>query len=184
MVDGHLQRLLGTSNTPRTMRGLVLWQWLAAIAGLVLCATALTIYFACPCERTPGGFLSGPQQDAAVSDWSFANDVGLCQLEVRGVLRHSINLNCMSSDGALFLSCSRCEGKYWSDLALASPVARIRIGGTVYPVSVNRVTEADTLDRAWRARAGKLAAMRGTNDAEVPPRPSHWWSFRISSRKT
>ena len=45
-----------------------------------------------------------------MTDWSFANEVGLCQLEVQGFVPWSVNLNCMASDKRLFVSCARCEG--------------------------------------------------------------------------
>jgi len=132
----------------------------------------------CPCERTPGSYLVGPEVQQPVTDWSFVNsDVGLCQIEVRrGLLPHSINLNCMASDGELFLSCARCEGKAWSTAALANPNARVRMNGVVYPVTVQRVEDTVTLDRAWRAREGKLG--RPTD----VPRQEGWWSFQVRSR--
>ena len=78
----------------------------------------LTWFFYCPCERIPGGYLMGTEAVDAVTDWSFANDpqaIPLCQIQVdAGLLPHSVNLNCMSSNGELFLSCSVCERKYWS----------------------------------------------------------------------
>ena len=59
-------------------------------------------WFVCPCERTPGGPLSGNEMTAAVDDWSFVNEVGLCQLEVDRGIPWSVNLNCMSDGGDLF----------------------------------------------------------------------------------
>lgn len=131
----------------------------------------------CPCERTPGSYLVGPEVAAPVTDWSFVNsEVGLCQIEVRrGILPHSINLNCMSSDGELFLSCAGCDGKIWSTAALNNPDARIRMNGVVYPVTVQRVEDEVTLDRAWQAREAKLGRPE-------TPRQEGWWSFQVSSR--
>ena len=62
----------------------------------------------CPCERTPGGFLFGESHNDPVSDWSFANQVPLCQLQIyAGIRPHSINLNCMTTpEGEMYLSCS------------------------------------------------------------------------------
>lgn len=134
-------------------------------------------FFYCPCERTPGGWLLGEEVDEPVTDWSFANEVPLCQIQVsRGFLPHSINLNCMASDGELYLSCASCEGKTWSTAAIADPRARLRIGGKVYPVRLQRVEDPAVLDEAWRARARKIG--RG---AETP-RQDGWWSFHVVSR--
>ncbi len=107
---------------------------------LIGVAAGAVYFFYCPCERTPGGWLLGEVVEEPVSDWSFANDVPLCQIQVyRGFLPHSINLNCMASDGDLYLSCASCQGKVWSTAALAHPESRLRVGDKVYPVRLLRV---------------------------------------------
>lgn len=152
-----------------------------AIVLSVLVAAALAglagYFFYCPCERTPGGWLLGEVEDEPVTDWSFANDVRLCQIQVsRGVLPHSVNLNCMAdAEGRLYLSCASCDGKVWSTAVLNDPRARLRIGEKVYPVEVTRVQDPAELDHAWRARAAKTGA--GTGE----PRQEGWWSFRVES---
>lgn len=151
----------------------------ALIAIVVIAGIAIAGWVAvCPCERAPGSYLVGPEVAAPVTDWSFVNsDVGLCQIQVRrGILPHSINLNCMASEGELFLSCARCEGKIWSTAALNNPNARIRMNGVVYPVTIQRVEDEASLDRAWRAREDKLGRPAGA------PRQDGWWSFKAQSR--
>jgi hypothetical protein len=145
---------------------------------VVLAVGAFAVYFFyCPCERTPGGWLVGEEVAAPVADWSFANEVTLCQIQVaRGILPHSVNLNCMASDGQLYLSCASCEGKVWSTAVLVDPEARLRVGDKVYPVQVTRVEDPAVLDEAWRARAAKIG--RGSE----MPRQDGWWSFRVESR--
>ncbi|MBX3706247.1 MAG: hypothetical protein KF911_06370 [Pseudomonadales bacterium] len=154
--------------------------WIGGLVTLLLVvvvAAAAGWFFYCPCERTPGGWLLGEAVSEPVADWSFANDVPLCQIQVRaGLLPHSINLNCMASAGALYLSCAQCEGKTWSTAALANPSARLRLGERVYPVTLARVEDAATLDEAWRARETKLG-----RDPERP-REAGWWSFRVEFR--
>lgn len=163
----------------RAGQGKVLTVVLVLILGIGI-AAALAWSFYCPCERTPGGYLLGPVADRPVMDWSFANDletVPLCQIQVQvGLLPHAVNLNCMADAGELFLSCASCDGKRWSMAAVADPAARLRIGETVYPVNVTRVTDPETLDRAWKARAAKLGRPTDT------PRQDGWWSFRVVSR--
>ena len=134
-------------------------------------------WFVCPCERTPGGPLSFNENTELVTDWSFANEVGLCQLEVQGFVPWSVNLNCMASDKRLFVSCARCEGKYWSEVALKIPRARIAIGSQIYPVILRRVVEEAELDAAWAARAEKTGRGAGSIRAD------HWWSFELTSRE-
>ena len=152
---------------------------IAAVGGILAGAWWLT---QCPCERIPGAWLQGAEETAPVSDWTFANEAPICYIEVPGAIPHSVTLNCMANGGGtLYLSCSRCDGKRWSTIAVATGQARIRIAETVYPVTIARVTEPAELDRAWAARADKLARLRGPAGAP-PPRPGHWWSFRLESR--
>ena len=142
----------------------------------------------CPCERTPGAYLFGAAADGPVTDWAFANQVTLCQIQIRvGVLPHAINLNCMSTHtGQLYLSCSQCGAKRWSNAAVENGRGRLRLNGTVYPVTVTRVMEPTELDQAWSARVRKLNQLDAQPASPAPPldapRPDDWWSFRIEWR--
>ena len=135
-----------------------------------------TFWFVCPCEQMPGGSLQGERSTAMVQNWSFANEPGLCQVQVDRGIPWSVNLNCMSTDDALYISCSRCDGKGWSTAVLDNPDGFIRIRQTVYPVTFTRLSDREMLDAAWRARLRKLGA------DESMPRPAHWWSFKLVSR--
>ena len=148
------------------------------VIGLVVISVGVWVA-QCPCERSPGAWVFGNVVDETVADWSFANDAGLCQLEVSGFIPHSINLNCMADRSELFVSCARCDGKHWSTVAMKTPYGRIKILDSVYPVKMVRVLDHATLDRAWRARSNKR---HGRSTATLPPpRPSHWWSFQLES---
>ena len=141
----------------------------------------------CPCERTPGGFLFGPSYDEPVSDWSFANQVPLCQLQIyAGVRPHSINLNCMSTqEGEMYLSCSSCDTKYWASKVGKDEMGVMRLDGTTYPIHVNRITDPATMDKAWRARVAKLQNFASPYNPAPDPnaeRPDRWWTFQITSR--
>ena len=138
----------------------------AALLGIAVLALCMTYFLRCPCERIPGSVLSGE-----------VVQVRLCQIEVNGLVPWSINLNCMAdAQGELFLSCSRCDGKYWSAVAVKDPQARLRMGRQVYPVNLTRLTNSARLDHAWRTRAAK------TGMGVDLPRPDHWWSFAVTSR--
>lgn len=146
---------------------------------VVLLGLGGTYWFVCPCERIPGGPLSGELAREPVTDWSFVNDreaVPLCEVQVKAMVPHSVTVNCMATEGALYVSCSRCEGKYWSGKALADPAGRVRAAGKVYEISYRRVTDGDELDQVWAARAAKVGR------AEVGQRPDHWWTFNLTSR--
>ncbi len=141
----------------------------------------------CPCDRAPGAYLFGPSADGPVTDWGFANKVVLCQIQIRaGLLPHAINLNCMSTpSGQLYLSCSQCGVKRWSNAAVDNGRAKLRLDGTVYPVTVTRVMDSTELDRAWSARVQKLNQLDTPASAAPPPgapRPDAWWSFRVEWR--
>ena len=141
----------------------------------------------CPCDRAPGAYLFGASADGPVTDWGFANEVVLCQIQIRaGLLPHAINLNCMSTpSGQLYLSCSQCGVKRWSNAAVNNGRARLRLDGTVYPVTVTRVMDPGELDRAWGARVQKLNQLDTPASAAPPPaapRPDGWWSFRVEWR--
>lgn len=149
------------------------------IIGLIVVSSIAAAFYlsSCPCERLPGLWLFGDEATAPVTDWTFVNDannVPLCQLEVTTWRPHSINLNCMSKDGELYVSCSNCAGKRWSQDALSHPKGKLRAAGTVYPVHMERVTDPAALDRAWTARLEKTNGKTGA-------RPAHWWSFQLTS---
>jgi hypothetical protein len=141
----------------------------------------------CPCGYTPGAYLFGTTAEEPVSDWGFANEVTLCQLQIRaGIRPHAINLNCMATpSGELYLSCSVCDTKYWAGHAVENGWARLRMHDTVYPVQLTRILESGELDRAWAARVKKLNSLETPGSAPPPPdapRPDRWWTFRVEWR--
>ena len=159
---------------------------LAAAAAVAAIAGFLIYSSICPCDRTPGGILFGDRVEEPVSDWSFANQVPLCQLQIyAGIRPHSINLNCMATPtGELYLSCSFCDTKYWAGKVGADKPARLRVNGMVYPVVLNREQNPALMDQAWAARVSKLQVMSGPlNPAPPPdaPRADRWWTFRVVS---
>ena len=137
----------------------------AAAVVVVLAGGFLAWSATCPCERTPGAWLFGMEHDEAVSDWRFANQVTLCQIQIRtGLLPHAINLNCFAtSAGDLYLSCSNCDGKRWSGIAQDDGWARLRLDGAVYPVMPARPAP-DARAGSGRARPG---LERTTRQAEL-----------------
>ena len=152
---------------------------IAAVTGILVILGGGYFVSECPCDQLPGVALWGDEVTEPVEDWSFANDVTLCQLQVtNGVFPQSLNLNCMSGDGVLTISCSRCEGKRWSSIAMKNPVGKIRIGDLVYPVRLTRLTDPGALDTSWYVRREKLAGLGRDVSRE---RPEHWWSFQLES---
>ena len=158
----------------------------AAVAASLLVTAFLGWSVTCPCDRSPGGLLFGDRADGEISDWSFANDVPLCQIQIAGLVPYSVNLNCMAtSSGDLYLSCSVCDLKRWAGIVVGNGRAKMRLDGTVYPVTATRVMDPDELDRAWVARVDKLQVHSTPINPAVPvgtPRADRWWSFRVVSR--
>ena len=182
----------GGSNMPADTRPPAKKFILPMVGCILVGALAGFLYWttACPCDRTPGFYLFGDDPQGPVDNWSFANDVPLCTLQIYAGWRpHAINLNCMATpSGELFLSCSVCESKYWASQVESNEPARLRLNGTVYPVTVNRITDPGTMDRSWRARVNKLQVHGGGPFNPIPPidaeRPGHWWTFQITSRSS
>lgn len=165
----------------------------AATLALVIVAGGVVWTTTCPCETTPGFVLLGDTQVEPVADWSFANDVSLCQVQIGIMLRpHSVNVNCMATpDGDLFISCSVGARKYWCPRVGEDHSGRLRLDGVVYRVILNREMDQSVLDRAWAARLRKLQnpavqARQPGGGGEPPaldaPRPDSWWSFHVVSR--
>ena len=166
---------------------------IAATLALVVVAGGVVWTMNCPCEGTPGFVLLGDTQEEPVADWSFANDVSLCAIQIGIWMRpHSVNVNCMATpEGELFISCSVGEHKYWCPRVGQDHSGRLRLDGVVYPVVLNREMDQANLDRVWAARIRKLQkpavqARQPGGGGEPPPldtpRPEAWWSFHVVSR--
>ena len=182
-------RAAGLSS--KSVRQIVLG--VAAALGLVVVAGGVAWTMSCPCEGTPGFVLLGDAHEEPVADWSFANDVSLCQIQIGIWMRpHSVNVNCMATpEGELFISCSVGANKYWCPRVGQDHSGRLRLDEVVYPVVLNREMDQATLDRVWAARIRKLqkpavqARQPGGGGQPPPldtPRPESWWSFRVVSR--
>ena len=166
---------------------------LGVAATLVLVAASGGVIWAmtCPCATTPGFVLWGEVHEEPVTDWSFANGIPLCQIQINvGWRPHSVNLNCMATpDGYLFLSCSFGARKHWCPRVGENHPGRLRLSGVIYPVVLNRVMEPATLDRAWAARTQKLQypsvqEVQPGGGGGPPPdatRSASWWSFQVRS---
>ena len=165
---------------------------IAATLTFVVVAGGVVWTMTCPCDGTPGFFLVGDAHEEPVADWSFANDVPLCQIQISiWWSPHSVNVNGMATpDGDLFISCSFGARKYWCPRVGEDQPGRLRLDGVVYPVILDRETDPAILNRVWAARLRKLqnprVHERQPGDGDPPPldvpRPDSWWSFRVVSR--
>ena len=124
-------------------------------------------------SRAPGAVLFGAEQEFPVDDWTFANQVTLCQIQVNAVVRpHAINLNCFANaDGDLLPQLLELRRQS------AGPASRSGTAGrgcgldrNVYPVHLTRIVDPAELDRAWVARARQAPFPGGSPPTR--PRPS------------
>jgi hypothetical protein len=161
---------------------------LGAAALLIVIAGGVAVWTTnCPCDQRPGFFLFGEVQEAPVTDWSFVNDVPLCELQIYvGPIPYSVNLNCMATaDGKLYLSCGACESRFWSRHIGENERGRLRLKGRVYPVAFTRVTDEKLLDDAWVARVKKVQVYgKPPYNPITPlgtPRFKGWGAFELRS---
>ena len=94
---------------------------IAATLALVVVAGGVVWTMNCPCEGTPGFVLLGDTHEEPVADWSFANDVSLCAIQIGIWMRpHSVNVNCMATP----------EGESLHQLLGRRPEVLVSTGGT------------------------------------------------------
>ena len=154
---------------------------IVALGGIAVWTTT------CPCNQMPGFMLLGDVQKAPVTDWSFVNDIPLCQIQIyAGPMPHAVNLNCMATpEGGLFLSCGNCERKFWGRHVGENAHGRLRLNGKVYPVVFTRVKDEAVLERAWAARVKKLQVYGEAPYNPTPrpdaKRPKEWGTFQLRS---
>jgi hypothetical protein len=147
----------------------------APILWWVLPLAAVSLGFG-PCGPIPGGALRGERVSTPVADWSLANEVPRCELEVRPEAPRSMTVNCMAWEGRLFVSCSQCARKRWAAMVEADARGRVRVGDRIHPVTLERVTDPSLLQAVWSARSRKLG-----QDDSTPPKDG-WWTFELVSR--
>jgi hypothetical protein len=132
----------------------------------------------CPCEGTPGGYLLGEQSQELITDWSFASEVPLCQLQTSAFfMPYSINMNCSSLEKELFIGCMNCEEKRWGAALAEQGAARFRVNGIVYPVAARRLLESAEMDHAWLS-----SSIKAGRPIDTPRPPDNiWWTFQLTT---
>ncbi len=143
---------------------------------LAIVTIAVVAVLLSPMSPIPGGALSGEIADEPVSDWSFAAAEPFGYLETQVPEPRTITVTCIVSDGQLYVGCSSCSGRYWSQQLIAEPNVRYRVLGKIYNVTATRVMGPDEIDRVWRARAAKNVTANPDEIAE------DFWFFRLVSR--
>jgi len=136
---------------------------------LVTAALCLGLVTGCPLGPFSGSRLSGDVNGETVGDWSFVDDVLLCQIETNPADPHSVNTWCTGIGAHLYVPTSMIYGptspsdREWVRNVLADPRVRLRVGGVVYERTATRVDDdaqyavvrAD-LERKYELEAGDL----------------------------
>ena len=111
-------------------------------AGLAVVALGLG------CGPVPGGSLAGElaPPPAAWTD-ALGGDRAMCEIEARPADPHSIQLECFTRDGELYVQSHRWAlaqwwPRSWAAIWLAEPDVRVRIGDRIYELRAERVTDA------------------------------------------
>lgn len=92
-----------------------------------------------PFGVTAGGELSGTVENPPVP-WQFEADSGLAQLETRPEDPYSVNLAYVQLDGRLYVYAGDTRTN-WAEHIEQSPLVRILVNESIYPVRADRVTD-------------------------------------------
>jgi hypothetical protein len=127
--------------------------FLKTIGITVGCLVVLLVVFRItgfgPHGRTPGLWLDGELVTTPVTDWSFTDTIQNVQLQTNtwyGV-PHSVNINCVSYKGQLYLDSFYAagltypHGRSWNENVARDPHVRIRVGNKLYDRTLVVVTD-------------------------------------------
>ena len=147
---------------------------LAAAVALVLVALGARFHDG-PLGLFPGGPLEGGLlEESPVSDWSFATDEGTIELQLL-VQERSRTVWILVRDGVAFSPCNLGfpPGKSWHERAVEDGRAVLRMQGWRYPVTLDRVEDAELTAALGDVMRAKYSG--------GPPGDIVWY-FRVTSR--
>lgn len=110
---------------------------------LVLAYSLALILTFDPDEQRPGTRLTGNLADTPDFEWDLLGEGRNIHLQMNtwyGV-PHSITVRAMPHGGELFIPCGRCADKWWPSLVASDNAVLVRVGDTLYPGTLERVTE-------------------------------------------
>ena len=132
------------------------------------------------CGPVPGGALSGEAATAPAA-WSDAlgGERAMCEIEARPADPHSIQLECFTRDGELYVQSHRWAlaewwPESWAEVWLAEPDVKVRIGGRLYALRAERVAdetlrEAILKERGYDPVPEGIAVFRFAERAQAAP---------------
>jgi len=147
--------------------------------GQLLLALVVLAAIAYPLRRDPIGPLAGKrlsgEEAAYPADWSFSDEHMLIAVEVRPDDPHSVTTVCFVHEGVLHVPAQGGSEKEWTQMVIADPRVRVKVGDTVYPGRAVRMTD-ESQREAMLASAGKKYSRLAAAGSEAPP---DVWVFRI-----
>jgi hypothetical protein len=121
-----------------------------------------------PHGRTPGLWLDGELVTTPVTDWSFTDTIQNVQLQTNtwyGV-PHSVNINCVSYKGQLYLDSFYAagltypHGRSWNENVARDPHVRIRVGNKLYDRTLVVVTDPALHEAVDEVKLKKYPTLR------------------------
>ncbi len=118
-----------------------------ALASIAVFAVPAILLAACPLGPFSGGRLGGDVHRKEVRDWSFVDDVELCQIEANPTDPYSVNTWCAGTESHLYVPTSMIYGpatpseREWVRNVQADPRVRVRVNGLVYERTAARVVD-------------------------------------------
>ncbi len=91
----------------------------------------------------PGGELDGEVRPVP-SDWEFAGEYGMMELETRPEDPYSVNIAFTVIDGRLYINAGDTETRWVKNIE-ADPQVRMRLDDVLYELRAQRVTDEDEI---------------------------------------
>jgi len=144
---------------------------LKIVGVIVFCLVVLLVIFRItgldPNGRRPGLWLTGNLVTAPVTDWSFTETIPYIKIQTESSygLPHSVTINCMISDGQLYLvsPVPAGERRSWNENVMRQPHVRLKIGNNLYDRTLTVVTDPAERAGVLQARKKKYPELR------IPP---------------
>jgi hypothetical protein len=151
-------------------------RWPIGIAVLLLCTACME-----PSDRRPGLRLSGPEASEPVTDWSFSHEHREIFIETSTpyFVPHSVTIVCADADGKLFVGARDPAQKRWVRWIERDPNVRLKIGDTIYPGRLARITDPAEIEGV---RAAYTAKMGGSMETAREGPPAEVWYWRVDPR--
>ncbi|MCP5056460.1 MAG: nitroreductase family deazaflavin-dependent oxidoreductase [bacterium] len=144
---------------------------------LILAVLAAVAY---PFRRDPlgpiaGKQLSGVEVSGWPADWSFSDEHNLIAIEVRPDDPHSVTVVCFVYENFLYVPSQGAAEKDWTQMVLADPRVRLKIGDAIFNARATRVTDESDRPGMFAAAVKKYPRI---SEAETEL-PANLWVFRI-----